>query len=88
MSRGRKRLDLTGQSFGRLTAMEVVGTPGHGAMWLCRCQCGQECVAAAGNLRAGRNKSCGCLRTEVSRVSVKDATERRRSSNLARKWFG
>ena len=33
-------------------------------MWLCRCDCGNECIAGSYELRNGLKKSCGCLMTE------------------------
>lgn len=41
----RKIKDLTGQKFGRLTAIEFRGTNKSGnALWLCKCDCGNETV--------------------------------------------
>ncbi len=55
-----KRLDLTGQVFGRLTALErAEGMNGHTA-WRCRCGCGNETVVRTGSLLSGSAKSCGC----------------------------
>lgn len=57
--------DLTGQQFGRLTAMHRVPAAegsGGGMRWLCRCSCGNERVVLASNLLCGHTKSCGCLR--------------------------
>ena len=31
--------------------------------WLCKCDCGNECVVQHSNLRSRHTKSCGCLRT-------------------------
>lgn len=53
------RLDLTGQTFGRLTALEP-----SGAKWSCRCECGRTSVVSVGNLRSGHTQSCGCLLAE------------------------
>ncbi len=58
---GTRRLDLTGQRFGKLTALEPVGQgPGGTYKWRCRCDCGRECAAAVANLRNGHTRSCGC----------------------------
>ena len=61
-----KELDITGQIFGRLTAIEkCVDKPkGKGAYWNCRCECGNVVVANVRDLRSGNTKSCGCLRTD------------------------
>jgi len=58
-----KAIDLTGQKFGKLTAIEQVENDNGGhAQWLCVCDCGKECIATASTLRAkhGGKTSCGC----------------------------
>lgn len=61
-----KALDLTGQTFGRLTAVRRVGTDKHRyALWLCACECGNETVARGRHLRVGDTRSCGCLQHET-----------------------
>lgn len=59
-----KKLDLTGQKFGRLTVVEYHSTKNKRAMWLCRCECGNERIHSTSNLKAGDTLSCGCYRTE------------------------
>lgn len=60
-----KPIDITGKRFGRLTAIECVGTdPLNHAMWLCQCDCGETKVVNRVNLIAGTTKSCGCLARE------------------------
>lgn len=58
--------DLTGQRFGRLTVLELTQArcSNGGAVWACRCDCGEVSQVPAGNLRQGRTVSCGCLRRE------------------------
>jgi hypothetical protein len=58
-------IDITGQRFGRLTALACVGiAPSRSALWRCRCDCGGITVVAGITLRSGHTKSCGCLRDE------------------------
>lgn len=59
---GGKPTDHTGKKFGKLIAVEFVGsTPGNGkAQWLCQCDCGNTKVCKAENLIRGKSKSCGC----------------------------
>lgn len=59
--------DLTGQRFTRLTVIAPVGVgkSGH-VLWLCRCDCGNEKIAASQGLRRGNTKSCGCLQAECN----------------------
>jgi hypothetical protein len=60
-----KRIDHSGQRFGRVVVLEYAGTQlSHIATWRCRCDCGKEFVAQASNLRGGSTQSCGCARTE------------------------
>lgn len=55
--------DLTGRTFGRLTALRHVGyTKCRNATWLCRCICGKETTVPAGNLQNGGTVSCSCYR--------------------------
>lgn len=39
-------------------------SPTGAQRWLCRCDCGTETIAIAGNLRIGSTRSCGCLHRE------------------------
>jgi hypothetical protein len=55
-------LDLTGQRFGKLVALELVET-GRRRKWLCACDCGGQSVVAADNLRTGNSTACGGCRT-------------------------
>jgi hypothetical protein len=70
-------LDLAGKTFDRLTVIERVKVPGaNNAMWRCKCSCGGEVVAAAGNI--GRTtRSCGCLQIETVRRVMTGNTSRR-----------
>lgn len=55
-----KKLDLTGQRFGKLIVLEPAENIGDNTAWRCRCDCGQETVAATKRLRDGHRTSCGC----------------------------
>lgn len=59
------KLDITGQRFGRLKAMEFDHQMGNRAHWRCLCDCGKETIIYLGNLRNGHTQSCGCLRKEI-----------------------
>lgn len=76
---GRVPLDLTGQRFGKLVAVELTGERRQRSPeWLCRCDCGGEILVISNSLRSGETKSCGCLQrstaeltgTRVSRLLV------------------
>lgn len=61
----KTRDDLTGRKYGRLTALRSVGRRGNNLIWLCRCECGNECEVAANNLKNGHTTSCGCRQSEI-----------------------
>lgn len=76
-------IDLTGQTFGRLT---VLGRgfpvrPG-GATWVCRCSCPDQTIKriSSASLRLGLTQSCGCFQ--------KECTSARSSHHLEGKTFG
>ncbi len=62
-----RRVDITGQRFGRLVAIRPIGKRGKGFAWLCRCDCGQTREATAAQLLEGIVRSCGCLHVETAR---------------------
>lgn len=63
-----QQLDITGQRFGKLIAVERVASFRDAkrlyTRWKCRCDCGKERVTRLNSLRTGRAKSCGCARKE------------------------
>lgn len=58
-------IDISGQRFGRLVAIECVGTiKNHGRVWACQCDCGNLHKVPTSTLRAGVVVSCGCYNAE------------------------
>jgi hypothetical protein len=59
--------DITGQVFGRLTALRCVGRNKRSdAVWLCQCTCGTETEVLSSNVIKGGTQSCGCLSREMT----------------------
>jgi hypothetical protein len=60
---------MTGNKFGRLTVLEMVGerVTGRHPRWMCVCDCGNQCVKTAVSLRTGREPSCGCATKDFQR---------------------
>jgi len=62
---GPSAADITGETFGRLTAIAPTGrTTRSVIIWLCICDCGNETTVSVGNLRSGNTRSCGCFQKE------------------------
>lgn len=49
---------LPGQKFSYLT----VTARWSGGRWVCRCECGDETIVKAADLKHGKVRSCGCIR--------------------------
>jgi len=58
--RARKIKDLTGQKFGKLTALQYMGQKQGSAIWQCRCDCGRICVRNRVHFYNAKTPSCGC----------------------------
>lgn len=74
MGSSRKPEDMTGKRFGRLVVIGQVPNPNRTTkevkfLWKCLCDCGNETITRASNLRGGDTKSCGCILTEMRRSS-------------------
>lgn len=65
-NRGKPVSDITGQRFGRLTALYHTDRrdPRGSVIWHCRCECGNEIDVSYNALRYGNMKSCGCRKKE------------------------
>ena len=59
MAYSRKKLDLTGHRYGKLTVIGPAENIGTRTAWLCRCDCGRETVVRSNRLRSGHTTSCG-----------------------------
>lgn len=63
-----KRIDETGNRYGRLLVKEVIPNK---TLWLCECDCGNSISVSGTRLRVGDTRSCGCLRREVTAARAK-----------------
>ncbi|MEN8075755.1 AP2 domain-containing protein [Clostridioides difficile] len=59
-----KFTDITGKRFGRLVAIERVGSQHKSPLWKCKCDCGNIIDASLQKLNTGDTKSCGCLKKD------------------------
>ena len=59
------RDDIEGMRFGKLVAIGYSsGNKYGGAMWDCKCDCGNITTVRASTLKDGRTTSCGCVRRD------------------------
>lgn len=82
-----KRIDIAGQRFGKLIAIERVLSPNNKHMnhWLCKCDCGNTCTISTGTLRAGKQNSCGCGFQSPNR-KFKEGTSFKTNHGYVMKW--
>ena len=72
--------DLTGKNFGKLLVISKTKSyesPSgqKKAMWLCKCDCGNEVEVTSNNLSSGHTRSCGCYNKErIRKSNLKDLT--------------
>lgn len=74
IGQGLNFIDLTGQTFGKLTVLERCEDKefnnGKHTQWLCQCECGRRSKVLASNLKSGNSQSCG-LCGEKSHGNIK-----------------
>ncbi len=66
----KRKLELSGKVFGRLTVIEKCGKIRRMVAWRCMCKCGVEKVVSGSLLVNGQTLSCGCLRIERQKEAV------------------
>lgn len=75
MNTKRNYIDITGQKFGHLTAIEMVGRDkSRCAMWRCACDCGAVTTVRGKDLRNGSIRSCGCTRKTEGAEKIRKAS--------------
>jgi len=56
-----KYKDISNQKFGKLLAIKPSHQVKKQYFWLCKCDCGNECIISGNRLRYNRTQSCGCI---------------------------
>ena len=89
-----KKIDLTGREFGELRVIaEHSERKNKKIYWVCKCSCGTEKLISGSDLKSGKIKSCGCLKTEIlkskemigkrfNRLVVIEETKQRKDSQI------
>lgn len=61
MAKNPRLIDMGGQRYGAWTILDQAGnTPGGGALWSARCDCGTRRVVLGADVRKGKSTNCGC----------------------------
>lgn len=80
-------IDITNQTFNRLTARERVYCNKQKKMaWRCDCECGGEIIATYNQLNRGNTKSCGCLNRE--QTVARNTSHNESKTRLYKIWVG
>ena len=80
-----RKLDLTGQKFGRLMVVSEALKIGNRTRWYCLCVCGNTTVVDGSNLRQGYTQSCGCFHLEIT--SARNGTHHQTQTRLFHIWM-
>lgn len=83
-----RKLDIAGQKFGFLTAIEPYQSGSKGVIWKCKCECGNYFNASCSDLRSKNKRSCGCMgdiekNKHTKIVWAKNGGQRLRSNNIS-----
>lgn len=79
-----KKINLTGQKFGKLLVIKQTENQGNKICWLCLCDCGNYHTVTTSNLRCGRIKTCGCGHLEV--LLKRNITHNQRHTKIYEVW--
>ena len=69
--------NIKGQRFGKLVVIKFREIKRNRAIWLCKCDCGNEFITSSRCLLSGGTNSCGC-------IHKKQLVERNKKHNLSK----
>ena len=77
-----------GERFAHLRVVRQAPS-GTSRKWLCKCDCGNECIVFGNNLRRGNTTSCGCAHVDMMRGRIIHGHARKDEKSAAyRIWEG
>ena len=83
-----RKLDLSGHSFGMLTASSQTRAKSGRRAWVCRCECGGTTTVTTDHLKSGHTKSCGCLFIKARMAPASHGHSTNGVSPTYRSWAG
>lgn len=75
-------IDVTGERYGKLVALEFVKRRKQQTMWRFRCDCGKDTIACVADVRYGRTASCSCCKPTPKGGTPKG----KRVEDVSRPW--
>lgn len=81
-----KAIDIKGQRFGRLVAVEKSPNKRGRTAWKCVCDCGNEIIVTTTDLRRGHTRSCGCIHSERMHGNKMRETHGDTHTSLYKTW--
>ena len=74
----KKRLNIAGMTFNRLTAIKPVGERNkkNCFLWLFKCACGNDFVCSAASVKEGGTKSCGCQKIDSATEIINEKRDK------------
>lgn len=82
--RGKGIAKDIGKKYGKLTVIKRMHNVNGKVKYLCKCDCGNEKVVYAADLRNGKIVSCGCYR--LQKLSEKISVHKKTKTRLYRIW--
>lgn len=81
-----KLINLVGERYGRLLVIEKADSLKGHVRWLCKCDCGNECIVHGSALKSGNTTSCGCYKRENAKALY--SSVRQNDKRLYAVWNG
>lgn len=67
--------EISGEKFGRLTAIRFIRKKGSNTYWEFECECGKKIIAQKTAVMSGFTNSCGCIQKEKAKAHLIEANE-------------
>lgn len=82
-----KTENLLGQKFGLLTVIEKAPKKHNRTAWLCRCDCGNQIIVTAHDLKSYHTQSCGCQHQSLGELEISKILDENKISYIPQYRF-